>query len=127
MKIRWLDRRVAHPGPYLALCLSSEEFHAAMKHLKADDQGAKWIVSGNATTHLLNDPRDGQPCAVVCVSDWQGRDPIEVAGLIVHEAVHVWQFYAQSIGEGRPGDEQEAYAVQGISQSLMAEFARRMG
>ncbi len=62
----------------------------------------------------------------MCVRAWEGRDPVEVAGLLVHEAVHVWQAYAQSIGERTPGEEQEAYAIQGIAQELMAEFARQM-
>ena len=52
---------------------------------------------------------------------------MEVAGLLIHEAVHVWQGYARDLGEDNPGDEQEAYAIQSIAQELLAEFARRMG
>ena len=52
---------------------------------------------------------------------------VEVAGLIVHEAVHVWQHYCMMIHEHEPASEQEAYGIQSISKSLMAEYARRIG
>jgi hypothetical protein len=75
---------------------------------------------------MLENPEMGQ-VAVIGMRDWQGRNSIEVAGLLVHEAVHVWQEYADRIGERHPGAEQEAYAIQAIAQELMAEFARQVG
>jgi hypothetical protein len=124
-KTNWLDRRIAAPGPYLALCLSEGEFNEALRSLKSKSWPT-WIKNthSNATTHLLTN-ENGGTVAVVCIRDWEGRNPIEVAGLLVHEAVHVWQDYCAGIGEHSPGVEQEAYAVQAISQELMAEFARR--
>jgi hypothetical protein len=124
MKTRWLDRRIAAPGPYLALCLSDAEFRAAVAHLNAPEW-PRWCRK-DAMTHTF-DHEDGGICCIVCVKGWEGRDPIEIAGLLVHESVHVWQQYAESIGERYEGAEQEAYAVQSIAQELMAEFARRMG
>ncbi len=125
MKVRWLDRRIAAAGPYLALCLSEDEFKAAMRHLKIDGAGP-WISNdhSHATAHEVLGS-DGRRCVVVCLSQWEGRDPIEVAGLLIHEAVHVWQAYCDDIGEEKPGREQEAYAIQAIAQELLAEFARR--
>jgi hypothetical protein len=125
MKARWLDRRIAAPGPYLTLCLSEAEYEAAMRDLKCKHYGA-WISTPQApaTTHHLSN-HDGNLCAVVCMNDYAGRNPVEVAGLLVHEAVHVWQEYCDWYGEKTPGREQEAYAVQTIAQELMAEFARR--
>ncbi len=126
MRIKWLDRRIACPGPYLTLVLSQDEFDAAMKHCKVP-VGTPWIKNGHshATSHHLRDPKGNLAC-VVALSDHEGRDPIEVAGLLVHESVHVWQEYCESIGEDQPAREQEAYAVQAIAQELMAEYARRM-
>ena len=126
MKTRWLDRRIALPGPYLALCLSEPEFKAAAKHLRVAEPGA-WIKTAHshATTHFFRLPGK-PPAAVVSLADWQGREPVEVAGLLIHEAVHIWQRYAEDMGEDRPGDEQEAYAVQAIAQELLAEFSRRI-
>lgn len=126
MKTKWLDRRIACPGPYLALCLSQEEWEVAARHLKIKDPGS-WMGSDNAdaTTQLCNGPNGGL-CCVICIRVESGRNPIEVAGLLVHEAVHVWQAYIDRIGEKNPGIEQEAYAVQSIAQELMAEYARRL-
>ena len=123
MKTNWLDRRISAPGPYLALCLSETEFHDALRRLKPASI-PRWTAS-DATTHHVED-ENGNTCCIVCLRDHAERNAVEVAGLLVHEAVHVWQQYCADIGEQRPGDEQEAYAVQTIAQELMAEFARRM-
>lgn len=122
----WLDRRIAAPGPYLALVLSQEEFDKALKHCRIP-LGASWIKNphSHATAHYLQN-ENGEAVCIVALSSWEGRNPIEVAGLLIHEAVHVWQEYCNRIGEERPGDEQEAYGIQAISQELLAEFARRV-
>ena len=104
----------------------SPEFKAAFRHLGASAD-FPWIKNGhsNATAHYLDAP-DGRGLAcIVCLRGHEGRNPVEVAGLLVHEAVHAWQAYADHIGESSPGTEQEDYAIQAISQELMAEFARR--
>lgn len=125
MRIKWLDRRVAKPGPYLALCLSQAEFEAALR--QAGYKGQIDFVSpgANATTHTLYN-QEGSMASLVCLGSQEGRTGIETAGLLVHEAVHVWQHYAETMGEDRPGTEQEAYAVQSIAQNLMDEYARRI-
>ena len=127
-KLNWLDRRIAAPGPYLALALDERDFRAACAHIKAEMPDA-FLKTGqsHATTWFFDHPDGNGLVAIICMRDWRGRDSIEVAGLLVHEAVHVWQRYADWIGESRPGVEQEAYAVQAVAQELMAEFARRMG
>jgi hypothetical protein len=121
----WLDRRIAAAGPYLTLVLSQEEFDAALRDCGAP-VGKDWLGEhANASAHYLRD-KAGDLVCVVALGAFSERSPIEVAGLLVHEAVHVWQKYAENIGEDCPGAEQEAYAIQAISQELMAEFARRI-
>lgn len=125
MRINWLDRRISAPGPFLCLCLSEDEYKAALKGLGV---GAvdNWIMNAhaNATVHHITSPK-GLAC-VVCMSGWENRNPIEIAGLLVHEAVHAWQEWCDHYGEITPGREQEAYGIQSVAQELMAEFARRM-
>ncbi len=124
-KIKWLDRRVARPGPFLALCLTEAEYLQVMKELKVIYLN-QWVSenAGATSHHLIN--KEGAITSVVCVGDYKDRNPIEVAGMLVHEAVHVWQWYTETIGERTPASEQEAYAIQAIAQELMAEFSRRM-
>lgn len=124
-KFEWLDRRIAHPGPFLTLCLSEEEFHQVMAHMEIKQYGDWLSPQADATTHHLISSNNARAC-VVCMQRNEGRNPIEVAGLLVHEAVHVWQDYCERIGEKSPGVEQEAYAIQAIAQELMAEYARRL-
>ena len=127
MKPTWLDRRVAAPGPHLTLVTSQDEFDAALRHFKMP-LGTPYLSSAraDATVHFF-DSRRGEGVAVVALGDTTGRSSVEIAGLLVHEAVHIWQTHRENIGETHPGREQEAYAVQGIAQELMAEYARRLG
>lgn len=125
MKNRWLDRRIAAPGPFLTLCLHESELHETLRRMKARGS-AEWVPHGKgAVVHHLTSP-SGKASCIVCLDGWQGRNPLEIAGLIVHESVHVWQRYCDDIGEHSPGREQEAYAIQAIAQELMEEFSRRL-
>ncbi len=124
-KTNWLDRRVAMPGPYLALCLTEAELRYASRNLT--DQKLPFPMTGAICSTFTNS-KTNELCAIVSLSQRSQElgSAIEIAGLLVHEAVHVWQAYAEHMGEDNPGDEQEAYAVQGVAQELMAEYARRI-
>jgi hypothetical protein len=123
-RYRWLDRRISAPGPYLTLCLTAPEFQHALHKLKVQARPDFVKPGADATTHHMTN--GGASTCIVCLQGYEGRNPIEVAGILVHEAVHIWQEYCNMIGERNPGVEQEAYAVQSIAQELMSEFARRM-
>jgi hypothetical protein len=125
MKIKWLGRRISAPGPYLCLCLSEVEFRAAMKHCRLDTVNP-WVKSPQADATVHHAHSDHGQVAIVCMRDTRDRKPVEIAGLLVHESVHIWQEWCAYYGESDPGCEQEAYAIQSIAQELMAEFARRM-
>ena len=122
----WRDRRIAAPGPFLCLCLDEASFHRALADCGIKDR-PEFMASehAHATTHHVSHHKTGAAACIVALGDWTGRSPVEVAGLLVHEAVHVWQRYCDLIGERRPGDEQEAYAIQSIAQELMQSFAEQ--
>lgn len=121
--MEWIERRLL-PSPYVCLALTEEGFHKAMEACNVpEDQRGDFITRGkNATTHVLQ-RGDGDMACVVCLAGYEERTPIEVAGLLVHEAVHVWQTLRDDImSELKPGWECEAYSIQFISQRLMESF-----
>lgn len=120
-RVEWLDRRIAAPGPYLALCLTEGQFVAACKRIKVNPPPFVRNEWSDATAHYFEASHG--LTVIVCLRGWMSRNPIEIAGLLVHEAVHVWQVYAERLGETNPGMEQEAYAIQAIAQELMQSFA----
>lgn len=122
--LKWLNRRVAAAGPYLVLCQSEAEFKRAVRHLKVDAHDG-WVRSAqaDASTHFYR--TGGNFACVVCIRNTAKRKPVEIYGLLVHEAVHVWQEYTEFYGEASPGREQEAYAIQAIAQELINDYARK--
>ena len=123
MASRWLDRRIGRPGPYITLCLSEAEYNKVARRLGVATAG--WLnPNAHATMHSFYVPKG--LCCVVCLGDTSGRSGVEVAGLLIHEAVHVWQCWCEDVGESRPGDEQEAYGIQAVAQELLAEYSRRI-
>lgn len=113
----WCDRALI-VGPHYCLCLSEYQFRKALKHIGVSDYNTPWIGSkrANATTHVLE--VKGKSCCIVCLQLKEGVDYQQLCSLLVHEAVHIWQHFCESIGEDKPSTEFEAYGIQWLSQQL---------
>lgn len=123
-KIKWADRHISRPAPYIALCFNQKEYNDVIDWFGIDHDRSRFINNGaHATTHVLIE--EGSFACIVCLGDIKNKSVVEVYGLLAHESVHIWQAYVEKIGETRPGDEQEAYAVQAVFQSLMTAFLEK--
>ncbi|HEE6574468.1 UNVERIFIED_CONTAM: hypothetical protein KWE62_17950 [Acinetobacter baumannii] len=60
--------------------------------------------------------------AIVQIGDTEDKDQIQVYGLLLHEAVHIWQIVKRRMGERDPSVEFEAYSIQAIAQDLFEMF-----
>lgn len=60
--------------------------------------------------------------AVVQLGDTSERKLIEIYGLLLHEAVHIWQKVKKLMGEKEPSSEFEAYSIQAIAQDLFTMY-----
>jgi len=132
-KFNWLNRSLFQ-GPHLALVTSQKKFDKALKHLKLKDCGEYCGAMGDATTHSYVD-QDGQLCVIVGlrIDKEKASDFVDVVGLLVHEAVHVWQEVRSrlvyTIDPRRTGGleaEFEAYAIQNIAQNLIDAYEKQV-
>ena len=123
VKVQYLDRELVRGNVYYALCVTEAQFLAELKRLNVPRQQHGYWVNPRAyaTTHYLEDG-DDQIC-LVCIAPPQTDTPsIEVVGLLVHEAVHVWQAMRDSMGETNPSAEFEAYGIQMLSARLIQSY-----
>ena len=65
--------------------------------------------------------------AIVQIGDTSERASVEIYGLLLHEAVHVWPRIKQRMGETNPSTEFEAYSIQSIAQDLFEMFEESQG
>lgn len=108
----------------LYLCTNEKMYVRLLNDLKLPYHSKRrWLCPGAAAT-LHDIPTLDRHTDIICV-DPADHEPIEIACFLVHEATHVWQEWCERVGEAHPGNEQEAYAIQRISQSLMYEFKRQ--
>lgn len=70
--------------------------------------------------------KDGKALCIVTVAEKtdENCDAIQIAALLAHEAVHVWQVMRDAMGERSPGVEQEAYSIQHITQELLNAYQK---
>ena len=122
----WLNRTLLS-SDHLGICFTKEEYHKILKRLKipAVDKDDWLMQDALATTHYIKTPKGNRVC-LVCIPIASNLDGVEVAALLVHEAVHVVQEYFSYINEDSPGIEIEAYAIQSVSASLMAAYRDRL-
>ena len=124
----WADRVLVRAPGYLALCTTQKHFERVLKHLAVsrDEWPPFTTKTADASTHFFDNPKSGATVAVVCLGAHEGYSPIDVAALLVHEAVHVWQEAARSLGEKTPSREFEAYSIQEISHQLMRLYVEAL-
>ena len=86
------------------------------KHIDIDKNLIS-LGSGNASTNFIIDEH-GQSLIIVYMP-YTDVPLISQQGLIIHEAVHIWQEIKNRMREDEPSIEFEAYSIQVISQDLL--------
>lgn len=69
--------------------------------------------------------KDGKECAIICIFN-HTLDYEQIASLLTHEAVHLFQEIKKNIGERDPSAEFEAYCIQRITQNLLYAYKEQV-
>lgn len=127
MSVDWAGSELIQCPLRYGLCLDKGSFSSEMRRLKIKGP-PPWISNAHshATTHYFDD-NDGSLIAIVCMDPGKDWTAVGTAGMLVHEAVHVWQTMADRMGETNPSREFEAYSIQQISLELLAIYFGKTG
>lgn len=112
-EVIWCDR--GWQPVYFGFCPSRRAWSREMRKMGCKEPYP--ANEGCATTF----EKDGKVCIIVTLgkaASAEGRTRTEIAGLICHEAAHIWQEVRRTMNEKAPSIEFEAYAMQSIFQGL---------
>ena len=118
--IEWLGRNLVQSPVFLALCTTEKEFHKELKRLGVPKEPFLHGDGDATTSNYVS--KEGNNCAIVTIHRHKDKKRSQVDALLVHEAVHVWQWIKELLGEHEPSKEFEAYSIQSISQELIAAY-----
>lgn len=112
-KTVWLDR--GWQTVFIGFCPSEKAWKRQMKRFNCDEA---YPTSVGCATRFEKDGKTSMIVTLGPQAEAPGRSRVEVAGLLCHEAVHVWQTVRAVMAEREPSIEFEAYSMQAIFQSL---------
>ena len=121
-RIPWADRCLLVSPVYFTVCTSEKLFNQELANIKVQDRPKFTKSPIHAATHYLE--YGNRKAAIVCLTPTK-ETGIEIAALLCHEAVHIWQYIKRELGESEPSAEMEAYAIQHIAQELMVLFHKQ--
>jgi len=124
-KPKWICRAIVESPYHIGLCINEASYLTELKRLKVPLKNQEpWIPSNaNACVHFFEQKKTKSLLALVCIENRKNKDPNGTVGLLIHEAVHIWQHIAEEIRETKPSDEFEAYSIQAIAQRLIAAYS----
>jgi hypothetical protein len=114
-QVVWLDR--GWQPAFIGFCPSKRAWSHAMKKLGVTNEPYP-DSAGRVTSFEQRKGVGGLTLIVTLGPQAKAASRVEIAGLLCHEATHVWQYVRVNMGEEKPSAEFEAYSMQAIFQGL---------
>lgn len=125
-KVEWCDRKLVTSPYYYCLVLTEKTYHKELDKLNIPDNiRSTWLNSGaDATAHFFTHGETNRKICIVCLNDTKKVTDVQKVGLLCHEAIHIWQYIREELGEHNPSKEFEAYSIQTIFEELLYAHGR---
>lgn len=104
----------------ICMCIDEGAFISEMDALNVPYYDRpRFVAEGkHGNVHYFQNKDDGSEIAIVCITNCESQTGIELAGLLCHEAVHIFRRAKELMGERESSSEFEAYSIQWIFQQL---------
>jgi len=126
--IEWLPNALIRLQAHYCLCLSQEEFTKAVRFVEGENAHVGYWMKDPGAGATCNYSKDsnGEHVIYVCLRVTPEATPVQIAAMLCHEAVHIFQHQCEIMGEEKPSCEFTAWSIQFIAQCLMQQYADRL-
>ncbi len=126
-KIKYISRALFESPYCIGLCLSEKAFYRDLNRLKIPKSRCPEWIPSNCNGRVWEFAKTDPPAkiCIVCIRASKEASKVQVYGLIIHEAIHVWQAIKADVNEHEPSAEFEAYSIQAIAMRLIAAYKRQ--
>lgn len=122
-KGEWLARDIISSAFYYKLVLCNEDYEEEIKRLGVKYYEPLFDRDGRADAIVLKLKDDkGGEIAIVGMRNWTTLSTAQIVGLLAHEAVHLFDYHCELIGEDEPSEEFKCYSIQKYVQSLFQSW-----
>jgi predicted metal-dependent peptidase len=104
-------------GFWWCIAISQEGWEDAMDYLKANN--GRDVPTAPASVTIFEKGSSQTVVVYFNPSHIKNCDPVEMVGLIAHEATHVMQYVQKYMSENNPGWEWQAYTMQYLVQEMV--------
>jgi hypothetical protein len=123
----WLERTLIKNPFNFCLCITEKQYHKALDRLKIkreDRTPYLFRPTSGATVHRFDSSGDGEPAAIICITEREDLTLNQIHALIVHEVTHLCDYAMEELGEESPSKEFKAYCMQAMCIRLFSAYDR---
>jgi hypothetical protein len=119
--VKWIER--GWQPVFIGFCPSEKAWKREMKRMRVEN--SPYPESPGCCVRFRT--YDNKTVVLITINYDDAKDHNFIAGILVHEAVHAFQYVCEAIGEQSPSKEFEAYSIQVIAHHLLSAYAETRG